>query len=345
MILKDIVAEYRFVYNTLLPCKPYFETADLIITDYFSSITNATSAYFKQTAITDGVKNNLINSLKGAVSQTYNSITVLITKSFEFHSAISLLNSRQYTNIELANLIQEFVASAKDTIEYTNVIIREQLSGMKTKELLSKFIPHLQKTNKLYSVLIHLYDQFHYVENALMEPVPEEIINNSDYQEFDIQSLSPAHDLNDVYSSLFELSNFFENIGRLCELDKKKYYYLRKVETGSLLTAFIASVPIIITTIKLIDFCYSKFINWNLLYCNLKEEQLKLSMDELQAAKTLLEIRPDLPNADELLETASVRLFKYFKLNPEFRVNKKTYKTNMDMKLLQSSKVETDSAE
>ena len=68
-------------------------------------------------------------------------------------------------------------------------------------------------------------------------------------------------------------------------------------------------------------------------------------MDELQAAKTLLEIRPDLPNADELLETASVRLFKYFKLNPEFRVNKKTYKTNMDMKLLQSSKVETDSAE
>lgn len=343
MILKDIVEEYCFVYNTLLPCKPYFETADLIITGYFSGITNATSAYFKQTTITDGVKNNLINSLKIAVSQTYDNITVLITKSFEFHSAIGLLNSRQYTNAELDNLIQEFIVSAKDTIESTNVIIREQLSGMKTKELLSKFIPHLQKTNKLYSVLIHLYDQFRYVENTLMEPVPEEIINDDDYQEFSIQSLSPTHDLSDVYNSLFELSNLFENVGRLCELDKKKYYYLRKVETGSLLTAFFTAVPIIMTTIKLFDFCYSKFINWKQLHYTLKEEQLKLATDELQAVKTLLEISPDLPNADELLETATVRIFKYFKLNPEFKINNKTYKTNMDIKLLQSPKAETDS--
>lgn len=343
MILRDIVEEYCFVYNTLLPCKPYFETADLIIMGYFSGITNATSAYFKQTTITDGVKNSLINSLKVAVSQTYDNITVLITKSFEFHSAIGLLSSREYTNTELDNLIREFVASAKETIESTNVIIREQLSGMKTKELLSQFIPHLQKTNKLYSVLIHLYDQFHYVENALMEPIPEEITNNDNYQEFDIQSLSTTHDLSDIYSSLFELSNLFENIGRLCEIDKGKCYYLRKVETGSLLTAFIASVPIIVTTVKLIDFCYSKFINWKQLHYTLKEEQLKLSTDELQAAKMLLEIRPDLPNADELLETANVRLFKYFKLNPEFRINNKTYKTNMDIKLLQSTKTETDS--
>lgn len=345
MILTDIVKEYEFVYNTLSPCKPYFEAADQVITEYFSGITSATSAYFKQTAISDGVKNNLINSLNTSIAKTYNRITVLITESFEFHSALGLLSVHHYINTELKSLIDAFTSSSKETINSTNIIIREQLSGMKTKELLSQFIPHLQETNKLYSVLIHLYDQFRYVENALMEPVPEEIINNNDYQEFNIQSLSPAHDLSDVYGSLFELSNLFENIGRLCELDKKKSYYLRKVETGSLLTAFIASVPIIVTTIKLIDFCYSKFINWKLLYYTLKEEQLKLSTDELQAAKTLLEIRPDLPNADELLETASVRLFKYFKLNPEFRINNKTYKTNMDMKLLQSSKTETDSEE
>lgn len=335
MILKDFVDEYKFVYDTLLPCEDYFNKADILIKEYFSKISSTTSKYFKIPGPNSSHQQQLVNELSEAISSTYNNITILITMSFEFYGALKILELHDFKNPKLQILVKDFTQSSHAAIDVTNLIIKSQLSGMKKEELLSSLVSPLQGSIKSYHTLLNLYKQFLTVNDMLLEPLPDNIANDQCYEDFCLQSLNPTVDIADISSSLMELSYFFENLGRLCNDTGGKDYYLRKIETGSLLTIFATAVPIIIASVKLIDYCYPKFMQWRQLYFTDKEQQLKLGSEEIKAIKELLEINPDIPNADELLETASVRLFKYFKLNPNFKVNEKEYKTNMDIKLLQ----------
>lgn len=255
--------------------------------------------------------------------------------SFEFYGALKVLELHDFKNHELKSLVEVFTKSSHAAIDATNSIIKSQLSGMKKEELLSSLVAPLQNSIKGYHTLLNLYQQFLTVSNMLLEPLPDNVAQHQYYEDFYIQSLNPSTDIVEISSSLMELSYFFENLGRLCNNNDEKDYYLRKVETGSLLTVFATAVPLIIATVKMVDYCYPKFMNWRQLYFTDKEQQLRLSTAEINAVKELLDLNPNIKNADELIETASVRLFKYFKLNPNFKVNDKEYKTTMDIKLLQ----------
>lgn len=335
MVLQEIIEEYKFVYETLSKCGEYFSNADILIENYFQNISAATSTFFKA-GNSDGSRNILANSLSKAIDEAFSRITILVTCGYEFYGALKILEIHDFLNFQLKKLIDEFIISSQQSIKASNEIIIAQKQGMKNKELLSSLVIPLQKTNKLYYTLINLYSQLDYINEMLLEPIPKDAQNSEDYDILVIQSLATSSDIQQVSDSLEELSHYFENLGRLCNTSGRKDYYIQKIETGSLLTQFFTFVPIIVATIKLIDFCYPKFIQWRQLYFSDKTTQLKLAHEEIQAIKELLELNPDLQNSDELLETATTRLFKYFKLNPNIKVNGKEYKTNIDTLLLQN---------
>ena len=335
MVLQEVIDEYKFVYETLSKCEDYFSNADTLIENYFQKISAATSTFFSG-GINDNTRNILANSLSKVIDETFAQITVLVTFGYEFYGALKILEVHNFANKRLQDLVNDFLESSQCSIKASNEIIVAQKQGMKSKELLPKLVIPLQKTNKLYYTLTNLYSQFDYINAMLMEPIPEEVQNNENYNTLIIQSLTASSDIKQVSDSLEELSQFFENLGRLCNTSGQKDYYIQKIETGSLLTQFFTLVSISVATIKLIDFCYPKFMQWRQLYFADKTAQLKSAREEIQAEKELLEFKPGLQNSDELLETATTRLFKYFKLNPNVKVNGKEYKTNMDTLLLQN---------
>lgn len=342
MVLREIIEEYKFVYDTLSKCEEYFLNADSLIENYFQNISAATLTFFSGNN-NDNTRTVLSNSLSKVIDETFSQITILITYGYEFYGALKILEVHDFLNTELKNLVSEFLENSQQSIQASNEIIIAQKQGMKSRELLSGLVIPLQKTNKLYYTLTNLYSQLNYINTMLLEPIPEEAQNSEDYDTLSIQSLTAISDIQQVSESLEELSYFFENLGRLCNTSDKENYYIQKIESGSLLTQFFTFIPIALATIKLFDFCYPKFMQWRQLYFADKNTQLKLAREEIETVKELLELNPDIPNSNELLETATTRLFKYFKLNPNVKVNGKEYKTDMDILLLQSKPSEDTS--
>lgn len=338
MVLKDIINDYQFIDSKLSECEDYFTKCQAIIDTYFEATSAATAKFFS-TVSNDSTRSTFVNDMSTAMSKCFSLITKLNSSAYIFYSCVGVLKSKEYTIDVLAKEISDFEAAAQTAITSANTIIEAQLDGMKKRNLLPPFIKSLQNLFHIYHSLKGRCALLFTVEQQLMEPLPTEITGNVNYEEFNIQSLAPTKDMLHISDSLAELSHFFEIISRLNDStdSSDKAYYLRKVETGSLLTAFVTTILIVRNTVKLIDYCYPKFLQWQQAYYTTKEQQLKLSMQELETAKKLLEIGPDIENADELLQAASARLFKYFKLNPEFKVNDKEYKTNINILLLQQN--------
>lgn len=336
MVLQEVIEEYKFVYETLSKCEDYFLNADTLIENYFQKVSAATATFFSA-GNADSTRTALATSLAKVIDETFSKITILVTCGYEFYGALKILEVHDFSNIQLKKLVDEFLESSQQSIKASNEIIVAQKQGMKSRELLSGLAIPLHKANKLYYTLKNLYSQFDYVNTMLLEPIPEEAKSSEKYDTLVIQSLTTSSDIQQISDSLEELSYFFENLGRLCNTSGKKDYYLQKIETGSLFTQFLTLVPIIVATVKLFDFCYPKFMQWKQLYYADKTAQLKLAQEEIKTLKELLELNPDIPNSDELLETATARLFKYFKLNSNLKVNGKEYKTNSDILLLQNN--------
>lgn len=335
MVLNDVIEEYKYVYEILKNCNEYCETAEHLINDYQKTVAMAMSKYyFSSKSYTD--KDDLTNALFASLDDMYNYVTILTT-AYEFYSSIKILEKREFKNDALQKMIKTFTNNSDMAFVLCKELIATRNRALLERELLVSLISYLQNITKDYYTLINLYLQFKNAHTMLLEPLPEEIQDNPNYGTLNIQSLVSIHGITQISDSLVELSNYFENIIRLSNKQDVQKYYIRKIETGSLLTTFAASIPVVIATIKLIDFCYPKFMNWKQLHLASKEQQLKLSIQEIETAKKFLEINNDVENADELIETASTRLFRYFKINPKFKVNEKIYTSDTDIKLLQQN--------
>lgn len=337
MVLKDIVSEYKVIYDLLQNCDEYFTAAEELIKKYYASTSSAVTNYFSSSQ-NDSAKSSLATALHKASENTYNAVTVLITKTFDFYGAMVKLKEMSFTIPELNNLINDFIENSNASIAATNNIITAQLANTKSRGLLIDLIIPLQKTVSNYYALSHLYSQIISIENILLEPLPQHIKDTSIYTNLTIQSFSSSHTLDQVTESLSELTQVFSLLDRLHNPSSEKNYYIRKIETGSLLTDLYALTSLAILFVKSIDYCYLKYMNWKQLHYSDKEAQLKLAKEEIATMKEYLEISPDCPGADELIETASTRLFKYFDYNPEFKVNDKEYRRNSEIKLIEKSK-------
>jgi len=338
MILNDIIEEYEFVYDTLKPCNDYFQQADVLITQYFSKISSATSKYFKANSSSDTYRNALVSELASGISSAFNQITTLITLSYEFYGSLRILKTHDYKNKELQFLINDFIENSQKSISATNSIIKAQLQGMKTEELLTDLIEPLQTTIKDYHTLVNLYSQFNTAGTLLLESLPEHIQDSTDYSDISIGSSTKSDSFEDITSSISEFGNIVELIGRIKNADVSDRYYIRKIETGSLVIVITGTTISIVAIIKFIDFCFKKYVEYRKALLEIKTMKQEVLKNDLEVIKQLLEISSDASECNELIERATESAFNYFKRNPIFKLNEILYDTGEKIKLLNSNK-------
>lgn len=323
MTLSVIIEEYKFVNNTLSNCKEYFTIAEGLIENYFSEISSATSSFFAKNINNSDVRTALVDSLNISITHSFASVTQLITKSYSFHSALTLLDSYNYVNFELESLIHDFIKKAFEAIEATNNIILAQLSGMKTRELFSPLVTPLQALIKDYHTLLSLYSQFVSVNNLLMEPLPEDIENSDEYCNLQISSNTKTTSFKELTASVDNFGTVVELINRLKSNNISEHYYIRKIETGSLVIVITGTTISIAMIMKFIDFCFKKYFEYRKSFLEIKTMKQEVVKKDLEILKELLDITEDNPENNELIERATESAFNYFKKNPIFKL--KTY--------------------
>lgn len=337
MILKDIINEYKLAYSTLAPCRDYFNEANDLITNYFFDITTATSKYFKLPSVVDTNKNTLINDLTSALSKSYKKITQLVIFSYEFHKAIATLETQKYKNQQLQLLITDFINNSHETIKLTNEIIKVQFPDMKKGMLLASLIIPLQNIVQNYYTLMNLYEQFEETNNMLLEPLPEQIIVSDNYSDISINSNSTVKSFEDMTSSISAFGNIVDLISRLKNNNISEKYYIRKIESGSLVIMITGTTISIMAIMKFIDFCFKKYIELRKAHLEIKTMKQEVIKNDLEIIKTTLEIAGDAPECHELIERATESAFNYFSKNPIFRLNDTLYDTGEETKLLNSN--------
>ncbi len=337
MTLSDVIEEYKFVNTTLSNCSEYFDVAENLINRYFAEISGATSTFFSGSTGDTSTRNHLIEALNKSITHSFSTITLLITKSYEFHGALTILDSHSYINSELESLIHEFIAESRNAIKATNDIIIAQLPGMKTQELLSPLIKPLQIIIKDYHTLLNLYSQLCSVNTLLMEPLPEGIEDSDEYCNLQISSNTKTRSFNDLTTSVNHFGIVVELINRLTSTDISEHYYIRKIETGSLIIIITGTTISITMIIKFIDFCFKKYFEYRKSFLEIKTMKQEVVKNDLEILKELLEITEDKPENAELIERATENAFNYFKKNPVFKLNGKLYNTGEETKLLDSS--------
>lgn len=337
MTFSDIIEEYKFVNSTLANCNEYFDIAEELIDTYFTEVSEVTSNFFSGSTGDSSRRNALVDSLNKTISHSFSFVTLLITKSYSFHGALTILESHDYINPELQNLIRNFIEESHRAIEATNNIIVEQLPGMKTKELLSPLVRPLQVIIKDYHTLLNLHSQLCSVNTLLMEPLPKDIEDSSEYNNLQISSNTKTNSFEELTTSVNNFGAVVELINRLKSDDISKNYYIRKIETGSLVIVITGTAISIGMIIKFIDFCFKKYVEYRKEFLEIKTMKQTVMKNDLELLKELLEIVEDKPENTELIERATENAFNYLKKNPIFKLNGKLYNTGEETKLLDSS--------
>lgn len=351
MVLSDLSQEYLYVYECLESCHDYFTICDSIINDYVISISEGVSQYFKETAITDAIKAQLINKISYTYTFVFSEVTKLITASFPFYGALAKLESYSFHNPLLAKEFEEFLTLGKAVMNATNNIITAQLPGMKQKMLLPELITHLQKLIKMYHTLISLHSHIENIDKIVMLKIPDEVAEDSNYNSLEIVSYKGNITLEEYSSSLAQLSSFFTQIELIKKTENSNpKIYMRKLESGSLRLVFGSNtfeLKSISDIIRALTDGIRTFRLTSVEKQKLKEENrsLKLENDakeiciinsQIKSICDIMGLSNDNPEDVEKIQKLCLPLVRYINNNPVGRINDYNYDLTTDMKLLEN---------
>ena len=350
MVLGDLVSEYYYVKTVLDPCKDYFLICNEIINNYFSSISQYVSNYFKLSSVNEGNKNNLINGLSSAYSQAYSQITKLITLSFPFYGALAKLETHHFVNSLLVESIKEFLSYGTSVMTATNNIITAQLSGMKTQMLLPELIVPLQKLMMSYHTLTQLYSHMNNADQIIMEKLPDEVVDDDKYNVIELRSFKKCNSLEDYSKDLHLLFSFLNQLEILTKpAGGNSRIYLRKMESGSLRLVFGSNTVELSSISEIIRAITDAIRTFRL--TSVEKEALqestrkqKLENDARQLSiinsqiKTLchtLGLSSDDPGDVEKIQKLCLPVIRYINNNPVGQVGDYKYDLTQDLKLLE----------
>ena len=350
MVLSDLVTEYYYVKNVLGPCKDYFITCNNIIDSYFSTISEHANNYFKLSSVNDGNKNNLINGLSGAYSQTYNQITTLITLSFPFYGALAKLEAKSFSNPLLTESINEFLSYGKAVMDATNNIITAQLPGMKTQMLLPALISPLQKLMMSYHLLTQLYSHMSSADQVIMEKLPDEVTNDDHYNAIELRSYKKSTSLEDYSKDLHLLFSFLSQLELLSKTEHgNPRIYLRKLESGTLRLVFgsntielssisgiIRAISDAIRTFRLTS-TEKEFMQENARKQRIENDAKELSIinSQIKQICQATGLSSDNPEDVEKIQKLCLPMVRYINNNPIGQVGDYKYDLTHDLKLLE----------
>jgi hypothetical protein len=335
MTTLDAIREYSSVIKILEDSSGYIDCAQVLIDAYIN---------FTHTAVTKFSCSNDSNKrvhLENDLSKNYAELYKII-KKLNSCSVSLLLTFGKFTmtlnTYKLAQAdVNAFTEIARGCVEEVNTIIENDLHELERNDDLCLLLNKLQLLVSIYEKIIGTGQTLQKIGTIILEPLPDEVENSNNFTELTIQSTTPSLDLPNIANSLENMDKFLHDMHRLLINDpSKKSYYLRKVESGSILLDVSVLAPTIKSIINFVDICFVKFMTCRKTIQSDKAEALKLGVAEIEAARTLIEFNKNLSQGEvaELMQQASLSLFKYFKINPEFEINGREYNSQQEQKLL-----------
>lgn len=176
------------------------------------------------------------------------------------------------------------------------------------------------------------------IENEMWEPLPKDV--NTNVEDVIISSDSKLLSLNNVAEDVNNINNFFNNMITLLGDEKDRDFFLRKVETGSLMIVVsIVGASEIISFIFLIVKLYQKTEKR---YLKNTEKKLELVNKSINMAKELLKINPNNTEANEIIQKCGLYILEFLDNNPKGTINGTKYDIGEELKLEQKEVIQDE---
>ena len=351
MIFTDIIEDYQYVYDTLISCNNYFSTCNDLLINYISSMSSATSYYFKLTSVNDAVKNNLISKLSDTYQNAYATITKMITLSFPFYGSMSKLENFNFKNDILKEDVNDFLKYGYAVMEATNEIITAQLPGMKSDALLPKLIKPLQNLLHSYYMLINYSSHLHKIDKLLFEAIPEINDNIDKYNIIELHSMKPLTDFSSFAEDIKSLSSFINQFELLMKFNSENAkIYTQRIENGSLrivwgshtieLTAISDIIKSICEGIRMfrLTSAEKRAMDENTRSIKIENDKKELAIinSKIKDIAQITNLSPDKPEDIEKLQKLCLPLIRYIYSNPVGTIGEYKYDLNTDLKLIET---------
>lgn len=325
MILNDLVKEYTIAKAELLPAKKFAEQSKVVISLYINSFSDLSANYYNESY--NYPKDGVVTDLKNSFSNLYSEICILNSCCRDLYKSLGTLSKFHFKNSILQEEINNLISYADTSVDFIYQILEMQLEKAKKKRAFLDLISSLNHFTAAYSNLLSTATHFDYCSNLLYEPLPKSIEDSEDYSNFTINSLAQSDNLSVVADSISYFGKMLDNVMRLLELPTSERYYIRKIETGSLVITITSSTISLVAILKFIDFCFKKYIEYRKANLEIQSMRQQIISTDLELLEKTLDLNPNLENKSELIEKASANAFNYFKFNPKFRIGDKTYDT------------------
>lgn len=335
MILNDFVKEYEIVESHLSSAKGFYNNALDIVQYYTNEFSKISAAYY--TSSSNSPKEQLAGNLNKLFTGLYGQIVKLNSSSRDLYKCIGKLSALSFINKSLNSEVSSLISFADASIDSLYKIIENQLDASKKMSLFSPLIINLYSFIRHYDAILTLNKHFSSCKELLYEPLPTHIKDDKDYSEFVINSLVASDSFESLSSSISSFGEIYAGVSRLLELPTSDRCYIRKVETGSLVIVITGTTVSLFALGIFIDFCVKKYIEYRKAGLEIKSMRQQIATTDLAMAEKVLELNPNLENKAELLAKASESAFKYFRINPKFKIGDTLYDTGETTPLITDS--------
>ena len=354
MLLSDYTNEYASLCITLKKCKEYIDEAQALIDIYVSENTKYINHYFSSDS--SSKNSDLGNEVISYTKMIYQRVRFLNQKSIPFLMTLGEIKSLKLENQLLKENADNFYSLAYSSTKIISDIIVVEIDGIRKKNYIHELITVLFEVIQLYNKLLEINSHFLYIEDKLLEPIPE---NFSDIKMDVLELRSFKHNItfSEFATDISLLSSFMERLDII--LSKKEDYtpiFTRKIETGSLrivwngttieiacVSDIIRAITEAIRTFRLVP-PMRALKNEEARSLKLDNDSKALSIINTQIDEISNKLGLDPSNAEdrETIQKLCLPLVKYINNNPVGSVGDIKYNLSHEIKLLEDTYFKSD---
>ncbi len=359
MILTDLISEYKYVYEALEPCNDYFVTANNLIVDFFTEISDTMAVYTKKSSPVDSEKDELIDNIRKAFITSYSNISSLVRYSYPLYGAMTKFENYNFKIPALRLCTGRFLQNGHNVIDSTNAIISAESFGMRTRSLLPSLILPLQALMLDYSSLNQYYTQFKNLDEILLEKIPSTDSNTDKYSRIELRSLKSSLDTDSFLNDLRNLSSFICQLELINTTENNSCkIYTQRIESGSLrivwgsttfeLSAISDIIRALSDGIKMFRLTSSekKLKNEEARTLKLQNDEKELAIinSQIDSVARITGLSSEDPVSVEKLQKLCIPLIRYLYSNPVGSIGNHKYDINEELKLIATTfNAETES--
>ena len=349
MLLSDYVNEYRSICVHLKKCKDYIEESDKFIDIYISGTTHYTNNYFISGS--SSKNNDLASDVASHTKTLYQEVKILNQKSISFLMTLGEIKILEIKNELLKNLTDAFCSLGYSSMHIISSIIIEDNDGVREGDFAQQLMNTLISLKQLYNELLETSSQFSYIEDKLLEPIPENL-SDIEMEVLELRSFKHNITFSEFASDVNLLSSFIGNLEII--LSKNENYtpiLTRKVETGSLRIVWSGTtieISCVSDIIRVITDAIRTFRLTGVEKTIKKEEARSMKLDndcksltiintKIEKIAEIVNLDPSSPEDKETLQRLCLPLIKYINNNPIGRIGDFNYNLSHEIQLLEDT--------